>query len=102
MMKLFAKANEKFVKAVVLYPNSSNVLCYDSDATDKVPGAMVKNLFEKGLLLVRTSDGDFRPTAFTYGENYYAVSLVIMVTSGQTTAAEELTFKSDTVVIPVE
>lgn len=90
MKKIFARANEKFVKAVVLYADSSNVLCFDSEATDKVPAEMVKNLFEKGLLLVSTDDGEYKPTTFTDETTYYAVSLVVMGTS----AAEELVFKS--------
>lgn len=98
MKKLFAKANEKFVKAVVLYPNSSSVLCFDSDATDKVPGAILKNLFEKNLVLVSTSAGLFRPTMFTDETTYYAVSLVHF--TGSPAAAAVLTYKSDT--LPTE
>lgn len=95
MKKINAKANEKYLKAVVLYPNSSSVLCYDSDATDKVPAAMVKNLFEKGLLLVHTSAGDYRPTIFKDETTYYSVSLVHF--TGDTPAAALLTYKSDTI-----
>jgi len=92
MKKLFAKANEKFVKAVVLYPNSSNVLCFDSEATDKVSGAILKNLFEKNLVLISTSAGLFRPTHFTDETTYYAVSYVTYASS----AASFVTYKSDT------
>lgn len=94
MKKLFAKANEKFVKAVVLYPNVSSVLCFDSAATDKVPGAVLKNLFEKNLVLIHTSGGDYRPTMFTDETTYYAVSLMHM--TGSPAAAALLTYKSDT------
>ena len=93
MKKLFAKANEKFVKAVVLYPDQSNVLCYDSEATDKVPAAMLKNLFEKGLVLVHTDDVDYRPTAFVAGEDYYEVKVVTF--AGSPAAATLVTYKSD-------
>lgn len=96
MKKLYAKANEKFVKAVVLYADSSNVLCYDSAKTDKVPADMVKNLFDKGLILVVTSDGEYRPFLFTDETTYYAVSAMNM-SSGQSPAAELVTFKSDTI-----
>jgi len=92
MKKLFAKANEKFVKAVVLYPNSSNVLCYDSAATDKVSGAVLKNLFEKNLVLIHASSGDYRPTMFTDETTYYAVSFVNIASS----TASLVTYKSDT------
>lgn len=92
MKKLFAKANEKFVKAVVLYANANNVLCFDSAATDKVPGAVLKNLFEKNLVLISTSTGLYRPTMFTEETTYYAVSFVNYASS----AASLVTYKSDT------
>lgn len=92
MKKIFAKANEKFVKAVVLYPDSSSVLCFDAEATDKVPGAILKNLFEKNLVLVRTTAGDFRPTIFKDETTFYSVS-VINVTGS---TASIVAYKSDT------
>lgn len=95
MKKIYAKANEKFVKAVVLYANDSNVLCYDSAKTDKVPADMVKNLFEKGLILVSTAAGEYKPTLFTDETTYYAVSAVYF--TGSPAAATLLTFKSDTI-----
>lgn len=93
MKKLFARANEKFVKSVVLYANSDNVLCFDSEATDKVPGAILKNLFEKNLVLIETADGEFRPTMFTDESTYYAVSFV-------DSNVQLATYKSDA--LPVE
>lgn len=93
MKKLFAKANEKFVKSVILYPNSDNVLCFDSEATDKVPGAILKNLFEKNLVFIETAYGEFRPTMFMDESTYYTVSFV-------DNNIQHVTYKSD--VLPVE
>lgn len=93
MEKIYAKANQKYVMNVRLYADSNSVLCYDSAKTDKVPASMVKELFDKNLLLVKTDDGEFKPTVFEDKTTYYAVTAIIM---GQS-VAEALTFKSDTI-----
>lgn len=75
MKKLFVKANEKFVGNVVLYADSENVLCFDEAKTDKVPAAIVKNLFEKDLILVTTADGMYKPAVFEDKTTHYEVSI---------------------------
>lgn len=90
MKKIYAKANEKFVKAVVLYADSESVLCYDSEATDKVPADVVKNLFEKGLVLVSTATAEYKPVTLEDKTTY--ISVYAMSKTG--TAVE---FKSDTI-----
>ena len=96
--KIFATSEEKFVKSVLVYENSStHVLYWDSAATtNKVSAADVKNLFDKGLLLVKNSEGVFRPFLFADATTYYTVSAMHM-SSADTPVAELVTFKSDTI-----
>lgn len=50
--KIYARADEKFVKAVVLYANSNDKLYYDEAAkTDKVVAADLTDLFLKGVVI---------------------------------------------------
>mgnify|MGYP000316630723 CR=1 FL=1 len=50
--KIYARADEKFVKAVVLYANSTDKLFYDEAAkTDKVVAADLTDLFLKGVVI---------------------------------------------------
>ena len=94
MKKIFDDAKDKYVNGVVMYPNASAVLHYDAEATkEPVSAAELKELFEKGLVIVETDDGIFRPTMFSDETTYYAVSLIVMGNS----AAEALTFKSATI-----
>lgn len=54
---VYARADEKFVKTVVLYANTSKVLFYDKEAkTDKVAKADLKELFEKGIVIAMNND----------------------------------------------
>lgn len=64
MMKkdhVYADADEKFVKATVLYANASKALFYDKEAkTDKVMKADLEDLFKKGVVVFMT-DTFYRP-----------------------------------------
>ena len=94
MTRIFDDAKDKYVNAVVLFADNSSVLHFDEDAEDDgVSAADLKDLFEKGLVLVKTDDGEFRPTVLTDETTYYAVSLIVMGAS----VAEALTFKSATI-----
>lgn len=54
---VYAKVDEKYVKTVVLYANSSKALFYDKAAkTDKVKEAELKELFLKGVAVVYNND----------------------------------------------
>lgn len=68
MTKIFARAWQKFVKSVVLYADRSNNLYYDRNIADDpatgayvaysnpVPAKELKELYNKGLVIVDTSD----------------------------------------------
>lgn len=54
---VYAKVDEKYVKTVVLYADSSKALFYDKAAkTDKVKKAELKELFLKGVAVVYNND----------------------------------------------
>lgn len=58
---VYAKADEKFVKAIVLYANGSKALFYDKEAkTDKVAKADLQDLFLKGVVIFMT-DTYYKP-----------------------------------------
>lgn len=58
---VYAKADEKFVKAIVLYANGSKALFYDKEAkTDKVAKADLQDLFLKGVVVFMT-DTYYKP-----------------------------------------
>lgn len=66
--KLYAKANEKFAKAVVLYPNSSNVLYFDEAATEEpVTTAELEYLATIGAAVVKKGTAIAR--VVTYDNN---------------------------------
>lgn len=59
--KVYARADEKFVKTTVLYANASKALFYDKEAkTDKVMKADLEDLFLKGMV-VFMSDVYYKP-----------------------------------------
>lgn len=54
---IYAKADEKFVKAVVLYADASKALFYDKEAkTDKVSKADLQELFTTGVVIVMNKE----------------------------------------------
>lgn len=64
MMKkdnVYANADDKFVKATVLYANGSKALYYDKEAkTDKVMKTDLQDLFLKGVVVFMT-DAYYKP-----------------------------------------
>lgn len=91
MKKIYAKSEEKWMKAYVLYPDASGYLCVDADATVKITKAELINAFKKGMIVDAGTDGMFKPTMLAVDTNYAAVSLIVMGTS----VAEAKTFYSD-------
>lgn len=66
--KLYSKANEKFAKAVVLYPNASKVLYFDEAATEEpVTTAELEYLVTIGAAVVK--DGTAICRFVTYDNN---------------------------------
>lgn len=57
---IYAREDEKFVKAVVLHANEANKLFYDAAVTEAVKSADLKNLFLKGIAVVK-GDVCFKP-----------------------------------------
>lgn len=59
--EVYATADEKFVKALVLYADSSKALFYDKEANvDKVMKADLQDLFLKGVVVFMT-DTYYKP-----------------------------------------
>lgn len=66
--KLYSKANEKFAKAVVLYPNASNKLFFDETATEEaVTAAELEYLVSIGAAVVKANTAICR--VVTYDDN---------------------------------
>lgn len=93
MMKILAdRAEEKLLKAVMVYADSNNKLFYDSTATtDKVNAAELTNLFKKGLV-VKKGSALYKPTELTESSGTVTVSLVYF--TGSPAAATLLSFTS--------
>lgn len=54
---IYATADEKFVKTVVLYADGSKALFYDKKAkTDKVAKTDLQELFTKGVMVVMNNE----------------------------------------------
>lgn len=66
--KLYSKANEKYAKAIVLYPNASNVLYFDEAATEEpVTTAELEYLATIGAAVVKKGTAICR--VVTYDNN---------------------------------
>ena len=62
---IYARVDEKNVKTVMLYANSSKALFYDAEAkTDKVKTEDLQNLFVKGCVISQ-SGKLYKPVCFT-------------------------------------
>lgn len=61
---VYAQAEEKFVKTLMVYADSSNVLFYDAELKNAVSTVDLKDLFLKGLTVV-TDDACLKAVAYT-------------------------------------
>lgn len=61
---VYARVDEKFVKAVILYADSSKKLYYNVEATDKVANADLLNLFLGGIVIFM-SDKYYTPVFYS-------------------------------------
>lgn len=61
---VFARADEKFVKTLVLHANESNVMFYEAEFVNAVLTTEVQDLFMKGITVVN-GENYFKPVAFT-------------------------------------
>lgn len=98
MEKIFIDANEKYLSAVVLYPDTNSILHYGAEPkttdTDTVSAAELDNLFKKGLALINAGDdGMMRPYLLTDETTYHAVTCIVISSS----TATEVTYKSATI-----
>lgn len=91
MNKIYAQAEEKFAKTVVLYAHSDNVLYLDAEHTTAVDRATLLNLCVKGLAVVFDTDTYYFPVSFK--DNTTDVSVVIATSIGTGTSTSK-TLKS--------
>ena len=62
MEKIFQDAKDKYVTAVVVYGKAADSKIYvDADFTEQAPIDAVKDAFEKGVLMVKVGEAEFRP-----------------------------------------
>ena len=62
MDKIFQDAKDKYVTAVIVYGKTADSKIYvDADFSEQVGIDVVKDAFEKGVLMVKVGDAEFRP-----------------------------------------
>ncbi len=84
MTKIFDDAKDKFVNAVVLYPDDNSILHYEAESEDDgISIEDLEELFTKGLVLVAGENGTmYRPDTFTKTENYATVQIGVNTVFG--------------------
>lgn len=55
MKRVYAKSEEKFVKATIVYQGENNVLYYDTDLANQIAGDDLLELYLRGNLVVARS-----------------------------------------------
>lgn len=94
-INIFRKGNEENLSSVVLYPNSSDILCKDSDATKKITKDELINLFKKNLILIEDVEGHLaRPCELDIDTTFATVKYAL-ITEGDTTTVEYAVYGSD-------
>lgn len=91
MENIFAASEEKFVKNVVLYAHSDNILYVDAEHTEPINRENLWNLCRKGLVVVFDTDSYYYPVSFK--DNTTDVSVVI-ATSIDSSSSASKTLKS--------
>lgn len=62
MEKIFQDAKDKYVTAVIVYGKTTDSKIYvDADFSEQASIDVVKDAFEKGVLMVKVGDAEFRP-----------------------------------------
>lgn len=87
MNKHFATSEEKFLKGVELYVNSSDFLCADADGEVTVDKATVVNLFVKNLLVLVVSGVKYVPVALNASDTYADITYLTEGSQSAVTAA---------------
>lgn len=83
MTKIFADAEEKYVKTVVLYGHSDNYLYADESHTEKIDKSTLLDLCLKGVT-VKYESAYYPPVLFK--ENAGAIEVVIATSIGSGTS----------------
>lgn len=62
MEKIYQDAKDKYVTAVIVYGKTADSKIYvDADFSEQVGIDVVKDAFEKGVLMVKVGEAEFRP-----------------------------------------
>lgn len=62
MEKIFQDAKDKYVTAVIVYGKTADSKIYvDADFSEQASIDVVKDAFDKGVLMVKVGDAEFRP-----------------------------------------
>ena len=62
MEKIFQDAKDKYVTAVIVYGKAADSKIYvDANFSEQASIDVVKDAFEKGVLMVKVGDAEFRP-----------------------------------------
>lgn len=85
MNNIFADAEEKFVKTVVLYGHTDNYIYIDEAHTTKVGKDTLLNLCLKGIT-IKYNDVYYKPVYFSDEETYVSVTIATVVNAASTAA----------------
>lgn len=84
----YANAEEKFVKSVVLYAHSDNILYRDEAHTVAVNHDELLNLCMKGLLIVKKDDAYYTPVHFKENAGEIDVLIATDLETGTTVKSQ--------------
>ena len=84
MTKIFADAEEKFVKTVALYGHSDNYLYVDESHAEKIDKDTLLDLCLKGMAVINYESAYYTPVLFK--ENSGAIEVVIATSIGTGTS----------------
>lgn len=84
MEKIFQDANDKYVTAIVVYGKAADSKLYvDADFSAQVEESVVKDAFDKGVLMVKVGTASYRPVKVAANK-----VLVVDFASGSVSATE--------------
>ena len=84
MAKIYEKYSDLHVSGVMVYKKTADAYAYsDSNKTVKIDAASLKDLFEKGVMIIVDGDVEYKPVSFSIVET---VGTVTYVKTDDTTA----------------
>lgn len=87
MNKIYEKYSDLHVSGVMVYKKTGDTYAYsDSDKTVKIDAVSLKDIFEKGVMVIVDGDVEYKPVSFSIAETVGAVTYVKTDDTTATTA----------------